>query len=173
VERAIMKVRPLYERIRVRRMLAGSAKPHVVAIARELAAAAPDEQVLVEREGLPASLVSNLAEAMDMPRVRFLEIMALPRASMEKKIAGRDNLSGIANVRTLNLLSLLAKARDIVEDSVASEAKDFDVAGWLGRWIETPQPALGGKRPSDLLDTEVGARMVERTLGALRSDTYL
>jgi putative toxin-antitoxin system antitoxin component (TIGR02293 family) len=168
-----MKVRPLHERILVKRMAAGGVKPHVVELARELAAAAPEEQVLVERQGLPASLVSNLAEAMEMSRVRVFEIMDLPRASMEKKISGQEALSGIANLRTLNLLSLLAKAGDIVEDSTAPEAKNFDVAGWLGRWIETPQPALGGKKPSQLLDTAFGTRLVERTLGALRSDVYL
>jgi putative toxin-antitoxin system antitoxin component (TIGR02293 family) len=169
----IRKIRPLHERIRGRPIAAGGVKPHVVALARELAAAAPDEQVLVERQGLPASLVSSLADAMEMSRVRVFEIMDLPRASMEKKISGQEALSGVANLRTLNLLSLLAKARDIVADSLAPEAKNFDVAGWLGRWIETPQPALGGKMPSQFLDTEFGARMVERTLGALRSDVYL
>jgi len=113
------------------------------------------------------------AAPMALPRLRIFEMMALPRATMEKKIAENDVLSGVANRRALTLLRLLAHAREILQDSTSAEAERLDVARWLGRWIETPQPALGGKKPSELLDTESGAGMVDRTLGAIRSGAYL
>ena len=94
-------------------------------------------------------------------------------ATIEKKVARGEVLTGVANRRALNLLRLLAHARQILKDSTSAEAERFDVARWLGRWIKTPQPALGGKRPADLLDTEIGASMVDRTLGAVRSGAYL
>jgi putative toxin-antitoxin system antitoxin component (TIGR02293 family) len=129
--------------------------------------------VALEREGLPAVVVAGLAEAMAVPRVRMFKMMDLPRATMEKKISDNELLTGVANRRALNLLRLLAHAREIVNDSTSAAAGRFDVARWLGRWIETPQPALGGKKPADLLDTEVGASMVDRALGAMRSGAYL
>ena len=131
------------------------------------------DQVELERKGLPALVVAGLAQAMAVPRVRIFEMMNLPRATMEKKISGGEVLTGVANRRALNFLRLLAHAREILNDSTAAEAERFDVARWLGRWIETPQPALGGKKPADLLDTEIGASMVDRTLGAARSGAYL
>lgn len=141
--------------------------------ASEIALAEPLDQVELEREGLPASVVAGLARLMAVPRVRIFEMLNLPRATMEKKISDDASLTGVANRRALNLLLLLAHAREILNDSTSAEAEGFDVARWLGRWIETPQSALGGRRPADLLDTESGASMVERTLGALRSGAYL
>ena len=145
----------------------------IVDFATEMALAEPMDQVELERQGLPAAVVAGLAQLMAVPRVRIFEMMNLPRATMEKKISDDDVLTGVANRRALNLLRLLAHAREIVNDSASAEAGRFDVARWLGRWIETPQPALGGKKPADLLDTETGASMVERTLGAVRSGAYL
>jgi putative toxin-antitoxin system antitoxin component (TIGR02293 family) len=145
----------------------------LVDFATEMSRAEPMDQVELEREGLPAAVVADLARLMALPRMRIFEMMNLPRATMEKKISDNDVLTGVANRRALNLLRLLAHAREILKDSTSAEAERFDVARWLGRWIETPQPALGGKKPADLLDTETGASMVDRTLGAVRSGVYL
>lgn len=145
----------------------------LVNFATEMAVAEPMDQVELEREGLPAAVVADLARSMAVSRVRMFEMMNLPRATMEKKISDDEVLTGVANRRALNLLRLLAHASEILKDSTAAEAEGFDVARWLGRWIETPQPALGGKKPADLLDTETGAGMVDRTLGAMRSGAYL
>jgi putative toxin-antitoxin system antitoxin component (TIGR02293 family) len=141
--------------------------------ATEMTLAEPMDQVELEREGLPAGVVAGIAQAMAVPRVRIFEVMDLPRATMEKKISEDEVLTGVANRRALNLLRLLAHAREILKDSTSPAADRFDVARWLGRWIETPQPALGGKKPAELLDTEIGASMVDRTLGAMRSGAYL
>ena len=67
---------------------------------------------------------------------------------------------------------LLALAGEIVEDSTAPQAASFDTAKWLGQWIERPQPALGGHKPSELLDTPTGVAMVTKLLGAIRSGAY-
>jgi len=142
-------------------------------LATEMTLAEPMDQVELEREGLPAGVVASLAQVMAVPRVRIFEMMDLPRATMEKKISDDEVLTGVANRRALNLLRLLAHAREILKDSTSAAADRFDVARWLGRWIETPQPALGGKKPAELLDTEIGASMVDRTLGAMRSGAYL
>jgi putative toxin-antitoxin system antitoxin component (TIGR02293 family) len=145
----------------------------VADLADRLALAEPMALVAAEREGVPAGVVAGLARAMAVPRVRMFKMMDLPRATMEKKIADNELLTGVANRRALNLLRLLAHARDILKDSTAPGAARFDAARWLGRWIETPQPALGGRKPAELLDTEVGASMVDRALGAMRSGAYL
>ena len=35
------------------------------------------------------------------------------------------------------------------------------------RWLKRPNRALGGRRPLDLIDTEIGARAVENVLGRI------
>jgi uncharacterized protein (DUF2384 family) len=70
------------------------------------------------------------------------------------------------------MLQLLGIAHDIVENSTADSAQDFDAVKWLGQWIERPQPALGGVRATDLLDTRTGVDLVARLLGAIQSGAY-
>jgi putative toxin-antitoxin system antitoxin component (TIGR02293 family) len=41
-----------------------------------------------------------------------------------------------------------------------------------GEWLRTPNRALGGERPLDLLDTDVGAREVEDVLGRIAYGVY-
>lgn len=67
---------------------------------------------------------------------------------------------------------LFRKAQEIVEDSTAHEARGFDTAAWLKRWVLIPQPALCGRPPADLLGSKEGEASVIRVLGALRSGAY-
>lgn len=39
-------------------------------------------------------------------------------------------------------------------------------------WLQTPNRALGGERPLDQLDTDVGAREVEDLLGRIAYGVY-
>lgn len=66
---------------------------------------------------------------------------------------------------------LLDLAKAIVENSTAQEA-GFDPAAWLDRWLEIPQPSLGGRKPADLIDTPIGVQVVTRLLGAIESGAY-
>ena len=38
--------------------------------------------------------------------------------------------------------------------------------------IERPQPALGGRKPADLIDTPTGVEVVARLLGSIESGAY-
>jgi len=73
---------------------------------------------------------------------------------------------------SIAMAKLLGLAREIVANSTAAEAKDFDSVAWLGRWIETAQPALGGRKPADLIDTPTGVEMVAKLLGSIESGAY-
>ena len=79
---------------------------------------------------------------------------------------------GTAGQAALALTKLVALANEIVAGSTDPNAKEFDAAKWLGRWIERPQPALGGRKPADLLDTPTGADVVTRLLGSVASGAY-
>lgn len=72
----------------------------------------------------------------------------------------------------LGMARLLGIAQEIVKGSMAPEARDFDSAKWLGQWLEKPQPALGGRKPADLIDTPTGVEVVAKLLGAIESGAY-
>ncbi len=71
------------------------------------------------------------------------------------------------------MTAVLAKARDVLANSTAAEAKGFDVERWLDEWVEHPQPSLGGKTPLEFLDTPDGTEIVCRLIGAMESGAYL
>jgi uncharacterized protein (DUF2384 family) len=75
-------------------------------------------------------------------------------------------------IRAIALRELLTRAQAIVANSTSPDAVGFDTTEWLKRWIETPQPALGGRTPSEFLDKREGAEAVFRLLGAIESGSY-
>jgi len=68
---------------------------------------------------------------------------------------------------------LLRQLDEILKEVGSDHARDFDARAWLVRWLNRPQPALGGKRPYDLVESEEGFRSVSKLLGASISGVYL
>jgi uncharacterized protein (DUF2384 family) len=68
------------------------------------------------------------------------------------------------------LMVLLGQVEPMVADS--GLASDFDVAAWTAKWLDSPQPALGGRRPADLMDTADGRSLVSDLLARMQSGAY-
>lgn len=147
-------------------------KDRIKIFVTRIANATPMELVDTELKGVDGMFVRDLTKRMSIPAVRMYSILGVPKATAEKKIAGREVISGVGGRAALGLARLLAMAEEIVANSKAAEAKDFDTAKWLGQWIERPQSALGGRKPADLISTPTGLSMVERVLGAIESGAY-
>lgn len=144
----------------------------VSAFVSRVAAATPMELVELERRGIDGMFLKDLSRHMQIPAVRIFDIVGVPKATAEKKAAAKEPMAGAGGQAALGLARLLAIAEGIVDNSTAPEAKDFDAARWLGQWIERPQPALGGRKPADLIGTPTGLQMVARVLGAIESGAY-
>ena len=138
-----------------------------------LSRAEPLEMVQLEREGVSGQLVKSLAHELDLPMVRFAQIIGAPKATVERNSASGKRVTGSGAYAALGTMRLLDMARDLLAESTHPDARKVDPAKWLGQWIERPQPALGGKRPADLMDTPTGMAMVSRVLGAVSSGAYL
>lgn len=134
--------------------------------------AAPLQLIETERQGVAGVFVKDLARRMQIPAQRMFDMLGVPKATAEKKVAGGEMLTGNGGRAALGLARLLGLAGEIVANSTAPGAKAVDPAVWLGRWLETPQPALGGRRPAELVDTPTGVAVVARLLGALESGAY-
>jgi putative toxin-antitoxin system antitoxin component (TIGR02293 family) len=135
-------------------------------------AADPIELIETERKGVAGRFVKDLAKRMEIPAQRMFDILGVPKATAEKKVAAGELITGNGGRAALGMARLLGMAKEIVENSTAPEAKGFDSAKWLGQWLEKPQPALGGRRPSELIDTPTGLGVVARLLGAIESGAY-
>ena len=128
--------------------------------------------VEIERRGVAGSFIVDLSERMDLPPSRVFAMLRVPKATAARKVAAGEIVDGRAGQAAIGMVKLLGLAQAIVSDSTADGAESFDAVRWLGQWIERPQPALGGRKPADLLDTPTGVDMVMRLLGALQSGAY-
>ncbi len=144
----------------------------VDAFVRKVAAATPMQIIETERAGVRGTLIKDLARRMQVPASRFYEVIGVPKATAEQKASSGAMFAGDGGQAALGVVRLLAIVQAIVANSTAEGAKGFDAPQWLGRWIERPQPSLGGRKPADLLDTPSGIGVVSRLLGAIESGAY-
>lgn len=165
---------------RERRTGSRSRRPHVVYVRSKgiddfvtrLRDADPIQLIATEREGVAGVFVKDLSKRMAIPAQRMFAILGVPKATAEKKAAAGELLAGSGGRAAVGIARLLGVASEIVANSTAPEAEGFDTARWLGQWLETPQPALGGRKPADLIDTPTGLEVVARLLGAIESGAY-
>jgi putative toxin-antitoxin system antitoxin component (TIGR02293 family) len=134
--------------------------------------ATPYQLVEMERHGVDGRLLKDLSKRMEIPQLHIFDMIGVPKATAEKKVAAGEVISGSGGQAAIGMAKLIAKAKDVVANSTAEEARDFDSAKWLGKWLEIPQPALGGRKPAELLDTPTGLDVVLKLLGAIESGAY-
>jgi len=130
------------------------------------------ERVEIERRGVSGAFIKEFSRKLGVPAVRVFRILGVPRATAEKKAAAGELVTGSGGRAAVGMIRLLGIAQDIIANSTAEEAKNFDAAKWLGVWLERPQPALGGRKPADLIDTPTGLEVVARLLGSIESGSY-
>lgn len=134
--------------------------------------APPLEIIEMERNGVSTSFLVNLAKEMDVSSTRLFEILRLPKSTASRKISNNSLIDGQSGQSAVAMIKLLCQANEILQNSTANEAKDFDLMKWFGRWIEIPQPALAGCKPAELMDTPTGVATVSRLLGSIESGAY-
>ena len=133
----------------------------------------PSDMIALERKGVPGAMVKSLAEKLSLTTVRFAQIIGAPKASLERKAANGTLITGGSAYAALGTIKLINIVQAMLDDSTHPDAKKLEAAKWLGQWIEQPQPALGGQKPADMMDTPTGMAMVSRVLGVVTSGAYL
>jgi putative toxin-antitoxin system antitoxin component (TIGR02293 family) len=108
---------------------------------------------LIER-GLPLESLSALEEDALSPDEVYQLIV--PRRTLSHRRAKNQPLSRIESERAVRVASITSLAEDTFGDKDNADA-----------WLRRPTTALGGERPIDLLDKEVGARLVEQLLNRI------
>jgi len=105
------------------------------------------------RAGLPARAFVPVADALNLTVDQLANALGVSPRTI------RDQRKKLGRLSSENTEKLVRAAR-IRQQARKIFTTDEAVAGWL----VSPAPALGGAKPIDLLDTDLGAREVESVL---------
>ena len=111
-------------------------------------------------QGLSIQALEHVLESADLDASEAYELVGSRRTLMRKKKM-RANLSANESDRLARVVRMLGRA----EEALADRDKAH-------RWLRKPNRALGGRRPLELLSSDVGSRMVERVLGRIEHGIY-
>ena len=128
------------------------------------------ERVELVKEGVPAGLLVLISEDMAIPKDKLYATIGLARATVNRKLREQQVLSQDESERVLGIARLVGQVSTMVKESGNPEG--FDAAKWVAAWLERPQPALGGKRPAELMDTADGRSIVSDLIARMQSGAY-
>ena len=115
-------------------------------------AASPFEAVQAVRTGLPVTTVDALLESGQLTAAE-LDRLAIPRKTLaHRRQNGR--LSPEQSDRLLRIMRVLELAGEVFGNPEKAKI-----------WLRRPSKPLRDQAPLDLLDTDIGAREVEKLLG--------
>jgi putative toxin-antitoxin system antitoxin component (TIGR02293 family) len=120
-----------------------------------------DDLVEQVRAGLPASTVTMLADVLSLHRTEVAKRLNIPPRTLSRRLAMKSRLTHDESDRTMRMARVVALANEIL----GTEEK-------ASRWMVAPNRALGGRRPFDQLDTELGVRSVEEILQRIAHGMY-
>ena len=121
----------------------------------------PDDLAKLVRRGLPARSVTVLAQRLDVLRTVLSRKLGIAQRTLTRRLSQRSRLTAAESDRTVRLARVFANAVEMIGD----EEKAVE-------WLRTPNRALGGERPLDQLDTDIGAREVDDILGRIAYGAY-
>jgi putative toxin-antitoxin system antitoxin component (TIGR02293 family) len=138
--------------------------------ARTFFEASPLERIHIIRQGVPAKFVLTISVSMKMPKETLYVTLNLARATIDRKVSKEELLDQDESERVLAMTRLVGQADRVVRDSGVMEG--FSPAQWVAKWLQRPHPALGGRRPGELMDTADGRDLVTDLLARQQSGAY-
>ncbi len=130
----------------------------------------PMELVTLVKRGVTAESVQALAKLMSMSKERLADTLGLASATVNRKSRDQKPLSSDESSRVIGMARLVGQVQAIVEES--GDPEGFDAASWVSQWLEQPLPALGGRRPAELMDTPEGQNLVSNLVARLQTGAY-
>jgi putative toxin-antitoxin system antitoxin component (TIGR02293 family) len=123
--------------------------------------ASDSDLVRITREGLPVDTLTLLARELSIERKTLAKLVGISDRTLNRRIASASRLSAEESDRIVRFARVVAKTKDTLGTSEKAS-----------RWLQSPNRALGGDRPLDLLDTDIGVRSVETILGRIEYGLY-
>ncbi|HTI01026.1 MAG TPA: antitoxin Xre/MbcA/ParS toxin-binding domain-containing protein [Acidisoma sp.] len=128
----------------------------------------PLARISVARAGLPAVEAKALLDDLGLSQDAGLRALNLSVATTNKKAKAGERLAPDESERVMGLARMMGQ----MEAMLGGGAQGFDTHAWLGRWLMEPLPALGHRRPAELLDTMEGQALVSQALARIESGAY-
>lgn len=132
--------------------------------------AEPLDRITLIRQGLPASEAKAILDDLSLGQDMGLRALGLSVATVNKKAKTGDRLSVDESERVIGFARLVGQVEAMIAES--GDGSSFDSHLWLGRWLMEPLPALGHRRPADLVDTMAGQALVSTALAQMLSSAY-
>ena len=120
-----------------------------------------DELAHLIRRGLPVGSVRALAEKLHMGNSALSRKLGIPQRTLTRRLSEASLLTPVESDRAARMARIYANAVEMI----GGEEKAI-------QWLATPNRALGGEKPLDQLDTDMGAHMVEDILGRIAYGVY-
>lgn len=141
------------ETLRIQRVLGG--KPTLGrTVANE------EELIGIVRSGLPHAALEAVMDLLALSADSISASLSLPKRTLARR-KHQKRLSVEESDRLLRLARVAAAALDTLGD-----------AGKASDWLQKPNRALGNTTPLSRMDTDVGARQVERVLGRIEHGVF-
>jgi putative toxin-antitoxin system antitoxin component (TIGR02293 family) len=112
-------------------------------------------------EGLPVAAFDAVASYTHLTREALARAAAIPLRTVQRRETTARRFERGESDRLVRVARLYALAEDVLGSRDAAET-----------WMRTPNRALDGALPLDLLETEISAREVEDTLGRIRYGVF-
>ena len=128
------------------------------------------ERIELVKTGVPAGVLTVIADDMAISRDQLYAMIGLARATANRKLREQQVLNQDESERVLGIARLIQQVDTIVRES--GNAERFDGAKWVARWLDRPHPALDGRRPAELMDTADGRSLVSDLVGQMQSAAY-
>jgi len=116
--------------------------------------------IAIVREGLPARVLEALAGNLGLTRAELGAALGIAERTLARR-RKEGVFTAEESAKLLRLARVLRRATEVFEKSEA--AVD---------WLKRPNRALGGERPLDLLDTEIGGESVLDVLGRIEHGVF-
>lgn len=120
----------------------------------------PIKEIEAIRNGIRPQDIEDYLSTHEYVMKDVLQRLDIPSSTYKSKKGNRQVLDSAASEKFMRLVSVIRLAGEIIGES---ETKD-----WLYREILS----LGNRKPIDLLDTEVGHRLVEQALQQIKYGVY-
>ena len=129
----------------------------IIRVARK----SPVQQIKAIHQGVPATTLKTMAQYLGLPGIELAKSLRIEPRTLRNRVAA-GKLNAAESEKSLRLARVIAKCRQVVVNEDKAKA-----------WVVSPNVSLGGKRPIDLLETDVGAEQVQNVLQAIEWGIYL
>lgn len=118
----------------------------------------------------PAKLVRRLATDLHVSIEFVIDTLGLPRRVIFRKIEESKNLDSGQAERVIGMQRLIGQVQAMIAES--GDREEFDAGRWLGKWIDQPLPALGGRRPAEYLGDSAGREWISQLLRQIQAGVF-